>query len=306
MDSPDLAIVIVNWNGRELLARCLRSIAATAGDQRCRIYVVDNGSTDGSQAMLRAEFPEVQLREAPHNPGFAGGNNIALREILALGEGAPPQILLLNPDTIVQPGALQALVRTLESNPQYGMVGALLLNEDGTFQASYVDFPTLAQEFLILTGLGRKLKGEHYPSHSLGESAAPRTVDYVIGACILVRTAALAQIGLMDEGFFMYSEETDWCYRCRQAGWQVAFAPQAVIIHLGGGSTRQVKAKMLAELYRSRVRFFRKHYGPLPATGLRALLLGMNLVKLARAALPRRAAGTPPLPWDLLRHALRG
>lgn len=305
MEPIDLAIVIVNWNGRDLLARCLRSIAATAGDLRYAVYVVDNGSTDGSREMVRAEFPSVLLREPEANLGFAGGNNVALRAILA-GAEVPPYILLLNPDTIVQEGALQALVHAMAADPTMGMAGALLLNEDGSFQASYVDFPTLGQEFMILTGLGRKLKGSWYPSYSLRESAEQRAADYVIGACMLVRSAALAQVGLMDEGFFMYSEETDWCYRFHKAGWRVTFVPQSVIIHLGGGSTRQVRAAMLVELYRSRVRFFRKHYGPLPAFGLQALLVGMNLVKSARALLPRPAGGTPPLSWGMLRRALRG
>ncbi|NJN18031.1 MAG: glycosyltransferase family 2 protein [Oscillochloris sp.] len=127
--------------------------------------------------------------------------------------------------------------------------------------------------------------------------------DYVVGACMLIRTKAMREIGLMDEGFFMYAEETDWCYRFRQAGWSVAYVPQAVIVHLGGGSTQQVRAPMLAELYRSRVRFFRKHYGRLPTFGLQGLLLTMHLSKLARGML-RRKGGTPPLSWGLLLRAM--
>ncbi|NJN18032.1 MAG: glycosyltransferase family 2 protein [Oscillochloris sp.] len=155
MEPLDLAIVIVNWNGRAMLADCLHSIAAGADHLRYRIYVVDNGSSDGSQAMLRREFPHVILREPDHNLGFAGGNNVALREILARSDTAPPFVLLLNPDTIVQPGALQALLHEARANPRIGVAGALLLNLDGSFQASYVDFPSLRQEFLILSGLGR-------------------------------------------------------------------------------------------------------------------------------------------------------
>lgn len=306
MEPLDLAIVIVNWNGRALLADCLRSIAATAGELRLRTYVVDNGSSDGSQDMVRAEFPEVELREPAQNLGFAGGNNVALREILATGPAAPPYILLLNPDTVVQPGAIQALLGATRRYPQIGVAGALLLNPDGSFQASHVDFPNLRQEFLILSGLGRKIHGPWYPSHSLRESTSLCAADYVIGACMLVRTAAMAEVGLMDEGFFMYAEETDWCYRFRRAGWMVAYVPEAVITHLGGGSTRQVRAPMLAELYRSRVRFFRKHYGPLPALGLKALLLAVHLAKLARAGFSRAQGGTPPLSWGLLRRALEG
>lgn len=317
-----LAIVIVNWNGRELLARCLRSIAATAADLAPDVWVVDNCSTDGSQAMVRTEFPSVRLVASERNLGFAGGNNLALRRIVSSERSAlspdetqgsrlktqdspPDYILLLNPDTVVQPGALQALVRFMDARPHVGAAGARLLNEDGTFQASYVPFPSLLQEFLILSGLGRRRHGSAFPSASAEESEAPRDdVDYVVGACIIARSAVVREVGLLDEGFFMYSEEVDWCYRIRARGWAMGYEPRSVIVHLGGGSTRQVRPQMLAELYRSRVRFFRKHYGVLPALGLRVLLLLMNGAKIVRSALRPEPGGTPPLTWPLLRHAI--
>jgi GT2 family glycosyltransferase len=317
-----LAIVIVNWNGRDLLARCLRSIEATAGDLPHAVWVVDNGSTDGAVEMVARDFPAVHLIASERNLGFAGGNNLALREVLnsqfrgqnsegfgtsALSplQSALDYVLLLNPDTVVQPGALQALVRFMDERPHVGAAGALLLNEDGSFQASYVPFPTLRQEFLILSGLGRKHRGPAYPSAPLTASLRSRDdVDYVVGACIIARASAVCEVGLLDEGFFMYSEEVDWCYRFRAAGWAVGYVAEARIVHLGGGSTRQVRPQMLAELYRSRVRFFRKHYGPLAALGLRALLLAMNGAKLLRRAVHPSPGGTPPLPWPLLRHAI--
>lgn len=305
----ELAIVIVNWNGRDLLARCLRSIGAHAADIDHLVYVVDNGSTDGSREMLRAEFPHVLLDDNARNLGFGGGNNLALRRLLALGESVPPQspeyVLLLNPDTEVEPGALQALLGFMRARPHVGVAGAWLLNPDRSFQASHAPFPTLAQELLILSGLGRARHGGWYPSTGPDESRAARDdVDYVVGACLIARPAAVREVGLFDEGFFMYSEEVDWCYRFRAAGWAVGYEPAARIVHVGGGSTRQVRPQMLAELYRSRVRFFRKHYGPLAALGLRALLLAMNSTKTARAALRRSPGGTPPLPWPLLLRAL--
>ncbi|HEU4329281.1 MAG TPA: glycosyltransferase family 2 protein [Roseiflexaceae bacterium] len=325
-----LAIIIVNWNGRDLLARCLRSIADTAGDLHCDVLVVDNGSTDGSQAMLRADFPAVRLIDSPSNLGFGGGNNLALREVLeARGlrledrEAHPkphssdpkPQasslkphdyVVLLNPDTVVQPGALQALVAFMQGHQHVGVAGARLLNEDGSFQFSYARFPGLVDEFLILTGLGRRRHGPWYPSAGPQQSVRSHDrAEYAMGACLIARADATAEIGPLDEGFFMYSEEIDWCYRFRAAGWSVGYVADAPIVHLGGGSTRQVRPQMLAELYRSRVRFFQKHYGLPQALALRGLLLLMNGTKLLRARLRgTEAGGTPPLPWPLLRHAL--
>ncbi len=318
-----LAIIIVNWNGRELLARCLRSIAETAGGLDCDVIVVDNGSTDGSQAMLRADFPTARLIDSPHNLGFAGGNNLALREALeARGERREAReshpkplascpklhdyLVLLNPDTVVQPGALQALVAFMQAHPRVGVAGAQLLNEDGSFQFSYARFPGLVDEFLILTGLGRRRHGPWYPSASPQQSARSHDrAEYAMGACLIARADAAAEVGPLDEGFFMYSEEIDWCYRFRAAGWSVGYVADAPIVHLGGGSTRQVRPQMLAELYRSRVRFFQKHYGLPHALALRGLLLLMNSAKLLRARLRGgEAGGTPPLPWPLLRHAL--
>jgi hypothetical protein len=304
----DVAIVIVNWNGRELLDACLRSIAATAGNLSYEIIVVDNGSTDGSVNLLRSDFPNVWVIEPGRNLGFGGANNFGMRAILErYGDNStrPEFMLLLNPDTIVQSDALQALVDCMRKQPHIGVAGAQLLNPDRSFQASYVEFPTLKQEFMILSGLGRKLHGEAFPSAGPAESQCARDdVDYVIGACMLVRTSALQDVGMFDEGFFMYSEEVDWCYRFQSAGWAVGYVPEAIIIHIGGGSTRKARPQMLAELYRSRVRFFEKHYGFTAALGLRGLLLLMNATKLLRIALRRNPNGAPPLSWSLLRHAL--
>ena len=299
----DLAIVIVNWNGKELLARCLRSIAETAGSLEHSVWVVDNASSDGSAALVAAEFPHVRLVASAENHGFAGGNNVALRAIYA--NGGCDHLLLLNPDTVVQPGSLQNLLRYMRAHPAVGAAGARLLNEDYSFQASFNPLPTLRQEFLILSALGRRLYGDWYPSAGPTASQVSReNVGYVVGACIIARLDAAQQVGLLDEGFFMYSEEVDWCARFHQHGWRVGYVADAPIVHLGGGSTRQVRAKMLAELYRSRVRFFSKHYGPLRALALRALLLTMNGLKLLRAKLRPSATGTAPLSWPLLRHAV--
>jgi len=307
----DLAIIIVNWNGRDLLERCLRSIDETAAGLSCRVLVVDNGSTDGSQAMVQEQFPHMTLIDSPRNLGFGGGNNLALRETLGDSQQAaqrPEYVLLLNPDTVVPPGSLQALVAFMRSRPHIGVAGARLLNEDGSFQFSFARFPRLVDELLILTGLGRRRHGPWYPSADPGQSARSHDrAEYVMGACMIARADAAAQVGPLDEGFFMYSEEIDWCYRFRAAGWSVGYVAEAPITHLGGGSTRQVRPQMQAELYRSRVRFFQKHYGPLQASGLRALLLLMHLSKVLRASLrPGHSGGTPPLSWPLLRYALTG
>lgn len=312
MNTPDVAIIIVNWNGRDLLERCLHSIEATCDDIRYRIWIVDNGSTDGSIELIHTDFPTVQLIVSKKNSGFGGGNNIALR---ALGIHAdhsseiqaptPPYVWLLNPDTIVQPGNLQSLLRIMASYPKVGAVGGILLNEDGSFQSSYIEFPSLKREFLLFTGLGGKLYGPTFPSASPKNSRQFRMIDYVVGASIVVRSRVLQAVGLFDEGFFMYSDEVDLCYRIQKAGWKIAFAPSVATIHLGGGSTRKVRAQMLAEIYRSRIRFFKKHHGAFAANSIRGMLLLMFIAKWIRDKFQR--SHDPQyvrLNWILLRRAL--
>lgn len=281
---PDLSIIIVNWNTCQLLADCLNSIIDTAGNITYEIIVVDNGSTDGSQAMLARQFPQARLLQNRENVGFARANNQAL----AASRGR--YALLLNSDALATPGSLQALVSLAGQQPRAGIVGARLVNPDGSFQASYTPFPTLWQEFLILSGLGRLFFGRWYPSRGPDADKGPQIVDYVEGACMLVRREAYESAGGLDEGYFMYAEEVDWCYTMRQKGWQVWYQPAAKIIHLGGASSAGRRTRREADLYQSRVRFFRKHYGNTAAAALKGQIYGFTAAKFLVHGLLRQVS----------------
>ncbi len=258
----NLAIIIVSWNVKNLLRDCLASLPAVA------VWVVDNASTDGSAVMVRAEFPAVKLIAAETNLGFAGGNNAALRAMGFPGraDDQPEAVLLLNPDTIVQPGALAGLMRFLQSRPDVGIVGANLSFGDGSFQHGAYGFPGLWQlaiELLPLPGrlVESRLNGR-YP-RALYAAGTPFPIDHPLGAAMLVRAEAIRQAGLLDEGYRMYVEEVDWAWRIKAMGWGAYCLPTARIIHLGGQSTGQIKAESMINLWRSRRRFYRLRYGRL-------------------------------------------
>ncbi|MEJ2148062.1 MAG: glycosyltransferase family 2 protein [Chloroflexota bacterium] len=281
----DLSIIILSWNTRQMLADCLNSVEAAVANLAFEVIVVDNGSTDGSQAMLRQRFPDVHLIQNDKNVGFARANNQAM----ALCRGR--YMLLLNSDAIATPGAFQSLLSLARAEPRAGIVGAQLVNRDGSFQASHTSFPTLWQEFLMLTGLGRLFHGQWYPSHGPEEDKGPQTADYVEGACMLVRREAFEEVGGLDEGYFMYAEEVDWCYSMREKTWQVWYQPAARVVHLGGGSSQNRRPQREADLYRSRVQFFRKHRGDRAARLLKVQIYGLTLMKLLVHRLLRLVTG---------------
>lgn len=281
----DLSIVVVNWNTRDILSQCLASIYAYPPGSEFEVLVVDNASTDGSQRMVQRRFPHVHLIANPDNVGFARANN----QGMAISDGR--YALLLNSDARVTPGAIQALVRLADAKPRAGIVGAQLLNPDGSFQASYTSFPTLWQESLVLSGFGRILHGRWYPSRGPEEDKGPQIVDYVEGACMLVRREAFEDAGGLDEGYFMYAEEVDWCYAMQAKGWQVWYQPAAKVIHLGGASSRHRRPQREGDLYRSRVRFFRKHYGEGAARLLKLQIYGFTAVKIVVHKLLRLVSG---------------
>jgi len=280
-----LSVVIVNWNTRALLAECIAAVEREAAAITHDIWVVDNGSHDDSVAMLRRDFPAVHAIESQVNLGFAGANNLAMQR------STGRYLLLLNTDAIVRPGAIYALLELAEAAPRAGIIGAHLLNPDGTFQASYTNFPTLWQEFLILSTIGRRLRGYWYPSHAAEVDKGAQRVDYVEGACLLVRRTAFMEIGGLDAGYFMYAEEVDWCKRMRAAGWEVWYTPAAQVVHIGGASSANRKTSREADLYRSRVRYFRTYHGGRQAGLLKALLVSFTGVKQAGHALLRRLTG---------------
>ncbi len=270
----DLSIIIVNWNTRELLAQCLQSLEDTIRDISFKVWVVDNGSSDGSVAMVRERFPRVHIIANEENVGFVRANNQALPHC----QGR--YVLLLNSDTQVLPGSLNKTVQFMDEHPRAGIMGVRLLNPDGTFQASYTPFPTLWREFLILSGLGRWLVRPTFPSYGPQvERGAQHIEGYLEGAYLMARREAVDEVGGLDEHIFMYAEDVDWCYRFYQAGWEVWYLPDAPIIHYGGQSSKKRRGRMEAELYRSRIYFFRKHYGLVQSQLLRTLIYLITPVK---------------------------
>jgi GT2 family glycosyltransferase len=291
---PDVSVVIVSWNTRALTTACLASLPAGAGPVTWDAWIVDNASSDDSVAAIRAAFPGVQVIANATNVGFAAANNQGIRAC------AGRYVLLLNSDTVAAPGSLAALVAFADGHPRAGVVGPRLENPDGSFQTGPMPFPSLWTELLSVTGLGRRLICPGYPSRRESDSRTAQRTDYVVGACMLARREAIDQVGALDEGYFMYAEEPDWCWRMCQAGWETWFTPAAVITHFGGQSTRQVREAMLVALYRSKVRFFRLHRGVLPATGLTALFVAVSGVRrLVRAALRLDPPGVALRPADV-------
>ena len=256
----DLAIVIVSYNTRDLLDRCLASVAASLALTpvlRAEVVVVDNASADGSAALVTERHPGAHVLALATNSGFAAASNVGIR---ATTGGI---VLLLNPDTEVLGPALAAIVEGFERHGDAGIVGGHLLNPDGSHQDSCFRFPGLAQQWLDFFPLNHRLVSSRlngrYPASADDDEYA---VDHPLGACFAIRREVLDAIGLLDEGYFMYSEEIDLALRASKAGWQAWYAPRARVVHHGGAATRQVRAAMLVELYRSRFRFWRKHHGP--------------------------------------------
>ncbi len=266
-----LGIVIVSFNVCDLLRSCLASVyrdLAQTPDLDTRVVVVDNASVDDSAAMVGTEFPQAALIASPENLGFARGNNVGLRALgfdaPAGGAATPPDaVLLLNPDTEVQPGALAALAGFLHAHPQAGGCGPALQYGDGSFQHSAFHFPGLTQLALDLFPLHGRLHNSRlngrYPLW-LYERGHPFPVDFTLGAALMVRGAAIEAAGLLDEAYFMYAEEMDWCRRMRTAGWPLYCVPAAHITHHEGRSARQFRGAMTVTLWRSRLRYYHRHY----------------------------------------------
>jgi len=286
-----LAIVIVNWNVRELLEACLTSVyeSLMSSNLTGEVWVVDNASTDGSIGMVRERFPQARLIANETNVGFAAANNQALRAMGFSSAGPhdlPRYVLLLNPDTEVLDDAPATMVRFLDENPQAGVAGARLLYPDGRLQHSAFAFPTLAQAFLDFFPLHYRLLNSRlngrYP-RQLYEQGEPFPIDHPLGAALMARGEAIQQVGLLDERFFIYCEEIDWCLRMKQAGWGVYCVPRAEVVHHEARSTRQVRGEMFVALWRSRYLLFEKHYSHFYQWAVR------RMVRLGLQAEKRRA-----------------
>jgi N-acetylglucosaminyl-diphospho-decaprenol L-rhamnosyltransferase len=310
----DLSIVIVSWNVRELLRRCLRSAAEgltceKGRDLSAQVIVVDNASVDGSAEMLREEFPHVSLIANEENVGFTRGNN----QGLALSDGR--YALLLNPDTEVVADALGEMVGFMDREPEVGALGPQLLYPDGRVQSSRRRFPRFSTALLEGTFLQQRFPHsgllKRYYVLDAGDEQT-QEVDWVVGACLLMRRATLDEVGPLDERFFMYSEEMDWCYRAKELGWWVIYLPQAKVVHHEGKSSEQVLPVRHVHFQRSKVLFFKKHHGRYRGEILRLYLLATYLWQMVVEGLKWLVGHKRPLRqerlaayWQVLRSGLR-
>jgi GT2 family glycosyltransferase len=248
-----LSFILVNWNTKGHILDALRSIADTVHGYRYEIFVVDNGSRDGSAEAIRKAFPRVRLILSERNLGFA----LAVNQ--ALDQAAGGYCVLLNSDARLMPGAIKTLAAYMEENQDVGIAGGQLMNANGSRQNSIAPFPSLATELL-----NKRLLRLFFPHRFPGKErdyTRPLDVDSLVGACIIVRCQAIVEVGRLDEGYFFFMEETDWCLRMKKQGWRVSFVPGARIVHMQGASAAQAKAEARIEYYRSRYRFFTKWHG---------------------------------------------
>lgn len=246
----DISIIIINWNTRQLLLDCIASVYGTVHKAVFEIFVVDNGSTDGSVRSVADKYPDVTIITNARNEGFAKANNAAIRRMV--GEYA----VLLNSDTVLKEHALDRMLAFMKEHPRAGMCGPQLLFRDGSQQTSTGSFPELLSELtsanmvrLLTSGKRRK----HKPVFD-----GPTPVDFIIGACMFVRKAAIDSAGMLDEDYFFFYEEIDWCYRLNNAGWLIYHLPDIEIFHFGGQATKNINQRARVESWRSRYIYFKK------------------------------------------------
>jgi N-acetylglucosaminyl-diphospho-decaprenol L-rhamnosyltransferase len=273
----DLSIVIVSWNVRDLLERCLISLRG-CNEPGCEIIVVDNASSDGSPRLVRERFPHVRLIASESNLGFVRANNRGI----AASTGR--YILLLNPDTEVLDKPLAAMITYMDEHLDIGILGPKLLRPDGGVQPSRRRFPTLATAFLESTVLQQwcprnRILQRYYMQDK--DDDEEQDADWLVGACLLIRREAWNHVGPLDENIFMYSEELDWCRRAKMAGWRVVYVPWATVVHHEGQSSSQVVPARHIYFQSSKVYYFRKHHGTAAGETLRLFLLATYVFQLA-------------------------
>jgi len=272
-----LSIIIVNWNTKQLLHNCLRSIYENAKNIDFEIIVVDNASSDGSVEMVKSEFPYIKLIENQQNLGFATANNQAIRQ------SCGSYILLLNSDTIIIDGAIERTLDFMEKHPESGAVGCRLLNSDRSLQHSCYNFGSLARAIIFNLKLDKTIFHNNENVQTLLKNWTHdevRVVDYVRGAFLMMSKKALDDVGLLDEKFFMYAEEADICYRLKHAGWKIYFFPGAEVIHLGKQSSKSTEGEREIQQLVSRILFFRKQYGSFYALIYKMLSVILSLLRI--------------------------
>ena len=277
---PDVSIVVVSYNGRTVLARCLEAIRAASAGLVSETIVVDNASRDGSAELVAARFPEMRSIANRDNVGFGRANNQAF--VVARGR----YLLLLNPDTEAEPDAIRALVRFAHANPRAGVVGGRLAYPDGRHQHSAFRFPDWQQALLgffdNVVPLDSRPNGRYAPARY----ERPFVAEHLLGACLLIRREALDQVGAFDPRYFMYFEETDLCARMRKAGWLNLYTPDARVRHISAGTTTAVKEQMSVQFHRSQAIFYRDHRGLAGYATLKAIVwvgIGYRLARSVRA-----------------------
>lgn len=290
----DVGIVILNWNTRDLLQRCLETVLASTGEITYKVIVVDNASTDGSAAMVRQHFPGVELIASDSNDGYPAGNNLGLRALGFRGPGqvdpdAPRYAVLLNPDTEVPADAFCDMTRYMDARSEVGVGGPKLVLPDGSLDpACRRSFPTPLVSLYRFSGLSQR-----FPDHrqfgrynmTFADPDEELEVDSVVGAFMQVRREAIEAVGLLDETFFMYGEDLDWAYRIKNAGWTVFYNPRVVVKHVKRAASRQSQRAQF-EFQRAMLIFYRKHYRMTTPLWLHSLVLIGLLLKGGPGLLP--------------------
>ena len=272
-----ISIIVVNWNGRDFLRGCLASIRQTGGGLVSEVIVVDNGSTDGSVAMVSEEFPEVRLIRSKENLGFARANNIGINA--ASGDW----IALINSDIVVHAGCFQQLVAALESHREVGLVGPRIFGADGRLQRTCRRLPTLWNTICRVLAIDSLLRG--WPLFSGREMRhwkhdEEARVEVLSGCFLLARGEAVREVGGLDERFFFYAEDVDWCKRFDDANWGVMFAPTATATHFGGGSSLEAPARYTIQQIRANLDYWRKHSGPVGRLAFYALWILHHVLRM--------------------------
>jgi N-acetylglucosaminyl-diphospho-decaprenol L-rhamnosyltransferase len=284
----ELDVVIVSYRSRELLAACLFSLRECPPRHGARIWVVDNASRDGTSEMVESQFPEVQLVTSDSNLGFAAANNLAIRR------GDAPYVLALNPDTRITPGALDHMLELMRRDSAIGIAGCRLELDDGTFDhAARRSFPTPLGALGHFTGIGRRRDAPRWLAQYRSPSVERGPVDAVNGAFMLMRRKALDEVGLFDEGYWLYMEDLDLCYRFAQAGWITWYEPSVTVIHVKAGSSGRYRAPRVNYAFHyGMYRFYRKHYATRHNAFINAAIYagiaGKFGISLVRTAVNRR------------------
>lgn len=268
-----LSTVIVSWNTRELLASCLDSLQLATSGVESEIWVVDNASSDGTADFVEQAFPDVELIRSSSNLGFARANN------LAIPRTSGRYLLLLNPDTELEAGSLNHMLKHMNAHSGAGAVGPMLVDLANEMQQSAEPAPSLMSELSRLFHLFTLLPTTTYDMKKW-DLDRPREVDVLQGACLMIRSDALRQVGVLDEDYFMYSEEVDLCYRLRNAGWTIHWLPQAKVIHHEGQSAKQIPMESFINLYKGKVTYFRKNHGMASALAYKLILAAASVARL--------------------------